>query len=1057
MAQKPSHREQAKAMLQKRQANEVSITPARALQNLFDPKDQGGIEKQSWLKALNAKVRGQNLQVQREITSMHEYLAKQYHDSDKENETDQNVLHNLLDLRDKPPSYKLKYLFSSGQEGLTILHVILKRSTYPFESNFQFSRMKPLIRFLLRIHPELPAVTSTDSKGPPIFMALETQQTTSGGPLDKDEKNEDFGDEEYEDDEDEEEDGSKWLFSPSEKEEIVRFLCEKHPDGLGSGAAIKSLAQMVYSSDPSAAACHAIHRAVESSDFRISEDVLKELSKIKIQDKGRGVETPCLMMRDGQGRTCLHIALTAAFREHRTWWAEKLTVLHPDLLQTASTIRRNGKEESLTPLQHFSEQKVVMRPESRLEFKMPFKTSLKTDSNTEVKMDQGWDTTLESLEAFLKRQCLMKFDSDTCKRIMYKKENAREIFLTLEDDTISWDLLESQKRHYKLDTLLKRLHICDSVSVHWDESSDASLKAHDITKKWGCSGNVDLFLVFYWLKTENKVKKILEVEVDDGAKRGTSILDPSADRKKPHSDQAIIECLNGLGVETLNWQRLDIPAEVIVEGAGLGVKKLWLYCSGLQAVLQSWADTQGLAKLENQLEEVHVEINQGLESVEWTKIKGEEFKKRLQETFKRLHPTKQELAIEYVITRRKTTHKAKYATSKVKEKDEHGFEEQDWLKCMDEFADIMQAVEQYSSKFGPKTPVHPIRVALIDDGVKSSYNKLDNNIYAGKAGWQQPNPDIKNKKMTRGGPFRNYNSSHTGHGTVMAYYIKRVCPKVSFYVAKLDVVSPRSHVDGEGKKVTFSCDSVAEAINWAVEEEVDIISMSWSIDKDAINSVVDPDSPETRLRNAINVAVTRNILLFCANPDKGKGFPVNNTLPKSLSEDKVFCIGAATQDGVCWSKIDPEDRSCDYFLPGVELGIQVESRSRKNPEEPPQQWRKHSGSSLSCALAAGLAAMILHCSLVSNTVEFGSEKWKWLRSNDGMRQVFENIQVQRTNSRWLPVRRFFAPAVKCLDGNDEEKVQGVRTVMAKAFERCPMPLQSHTEMAPGRPKGQLIR
>ncbi|KUI56352.1 Major intracellular serine protease [Cytospora mali] len=979
MVQKPNHREQAKAMLQKRQANEVSITPAKALQNLFDPKDQGEVEKQLWLKALNAKVRGQNLQVQREITSMHEYLAKQYHDSGKENETDQNVLHNLLDLRDKPPSYKLKYLFSSGQEGLTILHVILKRSTYPFESNFQFSRMKPLIRFLLRIHPELPAVTSTDSKGSPLFMALETQQTTSGGPLDKNEKNEEFGDEEYanneyEEEEEEEEDGSKWLFNPSEKEDIVRFLCDKHPDGLGSGAAIKSLAQMVYSSDPSAAACHAIHRAVASSDFRISEDVLKELSKIKIQDRGSGVETPCLMMRDGQGRTCLHIALTAAFREHRTWWAEKLTVLHPDLLQTASTIKRNGKEEKRTPLQHFSEQKVAMRPESRLEFKMPFKTSLETDSNTEVKMDQGWDTKLESLEAFLKRQCLMNFDSDTCKRIMYKKENAREIFLTLEDDTISWDLLESQKKHYKLDTLLKRLHICDSISVHWDDSSNASLKAHDITKKWGCTGNVDLFLVFHWLKTENKVKKILEVEVDDGAKRVTSIVDSSADKKKPHSDQAIIKCLEGLGVETLNWQRLDIPAEVIVKGAGPGVKKLWLYCSGFQAVLQSWADTQGLARLEN-LEEVHVEISQGLESVEWTKRNGEEFKKSLQETFKRLNPEKKELAIEYVIARRRTTHKTKYATSKVKDKDEHGFEEQDWLKCMDEFADIMQAVEQYSSfKSGIKTPVHPIRVALIDDGVKSSYNKLDNNIHAGKAGWQQPNPDNKQKKSTRGGPFRNYNSSQTGHGTVMAYYIKRVCPKVSFYIAKLDVTS-RNTIDGDGKFVTFSCDSAAEAIHWAVEEDVDIISMSWSIEKDTtINSQAKP--AELQLSEAINAAVNKHILLFCANPDKGKDFLENDTLPNSLNNN-IFCIGAATQDGVCWSRIDPEDRSCNYFLPGVELGIQVESKTRKNPDDPPRQWRKHSGSSLSCALAAGLAAMILHCSLVSNTVEFGSEKWKW--------------------------------------------------------------------------------
>ncbi|KAL7960527.1 hypothetical protein V8C34DRAFT_312621 [Trichoderma compactum] len=84
-------------------------------------------------------------------------------------------------------------------------------------------------------------------------------------------------------------------------------------------------------------------------------------------------------------------------------------------------------------------------------------------------------------------------------------------------------------------------------------------------------------MVFYWLKTKIKVRKILEVVVDDGV-----------DRKKPHSDQAIIRCLEGLAVETLDWQRMDIPAEVIIKGAGMS-----------SAVLQSWADTNGRSKPPN--------------------------------------------------------------------------------------------------------------------------------------------------------------------------------------------------------------------------------------------------------------------------------------------------------------------------------------------------------------------------------------------------------------------------------------------------------------------------
>jgi hypothetical protein len=117
--------------------------------------------------------------------------------------------------------------------------------------------------------------------------------------------------------------------------------------------------------------------------------------------------------------------------------------------------------------------------------------------------------------------------------------------------------------------------------------------------KWGCVGSVDLYMVFHWLKKEVGVNKILEVVVEDGARRKWTNDRIPGSRQIPHSDQAIIQCLDGLGVESLDWQREDIPADVIVRGAGSDIKKLRLYCSGRQAVLQGWADRQGLARLQN--------------------------------------------------------------------------------------------------------------------------------------------------------------------------------------------------------------------------------------------------------------------------------------------------------------------------------------------------------------------------------------------------------------------------------------------------------------------------
>ena len=44
----------------------------------------------------------------------------------------------------------------------------------------------------------------------------------------------------------------------------------------------------------------------------------------------------------------------------------------------------------------------------------------------------------------------------------------------------------------------------------------------------------------------------------------------------------------------------------------------------------------------------------------------------------------------------------------------------------------------------------------------------------------------------------------------MAYYIKRVCPKGHFYVAKLDPEPQRAEIGGRGERITFSLDLAAE-------------------------------------------------------------------------------------------------------------------------------------------------------------------------------------------------------------------------------------------------------
>jgi hypothetical protein len=376
---------------------ETTATPADALRKLFSSAETDAPQKAEDLLKILGDTKTQRLRpAQQDITKMHEDLARRYHENDKENETDQDVLRELLgDPGAQKPPYDLKYLFAHGLDGLTILHVILDRSTYP-SSEFQFSRMKPLIRFLLRVRPGLPGVESTKSEGPPLFTALKINQATGTGLEDKSQP--------------------PLCFEPYHKEEIVHFLCSRkstkgpNDDCLGSKPAVESLGKWVNCRDTGSVPGHAIHRAVESSDFRFPEDVLRALINVPAGNPQARFAKSCLDEPDEQGRTCLHIALTAPFtKSERIWWATKLAELRPDLLTVPSKV---GKEKTLTPLQHLAEQKLTWRPESKMKSKM---TSEMTDQNS--------GDPLESLEALLKRQCLSNFDNATCKRIMYNKDN----------------------------------------------------------------------------------------------------------------------------------------------------------------------------------------------------------------------------------------------------------------------------------------------------------------------------------------------------------------------------------------------------------------------------------------------------------------------------------------------------------------------------------------------------------------------------------------------------------------------------------------------------------
>jgi hypothetical protein len=97
---------------------------------------------------------------------------------------------------------------------------------------------------------------------------------------------------------------------------------------------------------------------------------------------------------------------------------------------------------------------------------------------------------------------------------------------------------------------------------------------------------------------------------------------------------------------------------------------------------------------------------------------------------------------------------------------------QQWLVCMEKFAVF---VRNYEDPWQPDLKPPEIKVALIDDGVDTAHASLSCIIADGKSFSQKSN-----------GQYNSYYKSSRGHGTIMATLIRKICPGVKLYVARLN-------------------------------------------------------------------------------------------------------------------------------------------------------------------------------------------------------------------------------------------------------------------------------
>ncbi|KAK1843361.1 intracellular serine protease [Colletotrichum chrysophilum] len=397
--------------------------------------------------------------------------------------------------------------------------------------------------------------------------------------------------------------------------------------------------------------------------------------------------------------------------------------------------------------------------------------------------------------------------------------------------------------------------------------------------------------VFSWLTGPKNVKRILKLVVEDN-------------ENFPCSERDVRECLDKLeDVRYLDWKRPNMSAPTLLKAPN--VVELWLYSTGINAVLSSWADKGGLQRLQK-----------GIETIKSNQDNVEEFKKRLQDWYSKpgrgVAPQVFEKYPSTVPARNNGTQNHNDVTAKASN---------DWFGTLDRIVKKLRQEASSRTRTGneeddsddEEDTTHYIKVALLDDGV-------DPESGSGKfmSGWGWPRPSEP------AGAF--YSSGERRHGNAMAKMITRACPFVRLYVAKLDA----AETSEEPSHPTFEVAQATEAILWAIEMKVEVISMSWNV-------MLGENSVEKRgLQDAILAAQREGILMFCAASEKKPTETDDKSWPCGFAE--TISIGAASERRNAQDYVGDD---ANFILPLDADGA-------------------GSGSSAATALSAGLASLILY-------------------------------------------------------------------------------------------------
>ncbi|EHK43357.1 hypothetical protein TRIATDRAFT_149048 [Trichoderma atroviride IMI 206040] len=430
----------------------------------------------------------------------------------------------------------------------------------------------------------------------------------------------------------------------------------------------------------------------------------------------------------------------------------------------------------------------------------------------------------------------------------------------------------------------------------------------------------EIFMTLDWLKKVKNVKHIIELTVLDRL-------------VNPHDEVIIGTYVKQFEVEALNWRLLDLSISVFKNSnssennALQQIRELHLYTGGKRAVISHWLSDDGIRSLTNVV---------GVSIRPWNPTKEREA----------------DLGEIGSVTFRPTR---------------------------------VAVIDNGIFSFSPlvKTPaiLNATNISETSSALNSTESlEINSNAPNGYQNGKGGRPKTLWSRIQNGRSFVDDESSLSPwlfasdpHGTQMANMICAIDPCCDLYVAKV----------AEGRSGIIPA-RVERAIKWAISQNVDIISMSFSILEGTQG-----------LDNACADAWHNGIIILCSTPDEGL-----NTEKSCISGySDTMTITACDEFGILSPNAPPD---YNYAIKGIDVAAgKVPFLDSKDCI---------SGSSVSTAIAAGLSSLILSCDRLAK------ERRSYERG-DRARIVKHHFgKMAATNKKYIILERFAGIDKKIQDG-----------------------------------------